>query len=511
MFTRLHLDDWRTIGHYLGMLILLVAIAMIPSFVLALGLGEYSTAIDLMFSIGVTSLVGGALLFCRVVRSALDWRQSLIITGLCWVVLSIFGALPLWFSGHYGSYLDAFFETVSAFTTTGMSLAIDVDHMALSLTMWRCTMHLIGGIGVVVFALALGIFGTGSAAASLYRAEARSGQVMPEIRQTSRFILRVAGIIVAVGTVACFIPLIIIGQEPVRAVLNAFFATAAAFSTGGMTDSGAGLIGYHCWPVECIALVLAALGCINFTLYGDLWKGAYHRFFKDIEIRTIAIWVIALALLMAFALVGSYFTTMGGMVRRGLFEVLSGAFNLGYSTLYSGQILYAMGSGALFVIILAMLICGSASSASGGIKAFRVGIIARSLVQTMREALAPDRARPRTFYYQRGRHILTPELVSSAMIILLLYVVMYAVGAIAGIAYGYDALSAIFDSVSAASNTGLTLGVAGLGMPQPLEIIFIIEMWLGRLEFIAIFAMVVEFFAFLVPQKHSRWRLRRKR
>lgn len=510
MFSRLHLDDWRTICHYLGMLILLVALAMVIPFVLALSLGEYSTAIDFMLSIGITSVAGCALLYFRVVRSTLDWKQSLIITGLCWVVLSIFGALPLWFSGHYSSYLDAFFETVSAFTTTGMSLTIDVDHMALSLTMWRCIMHLIGGIGVVVIALALGIFGTGAAAASLYRAEARSGQVMPEIKQTSRFILKVAVVIVVTGSIACFIPLLVIGQEPIRAALNAFFATAAAFSTGGMTDSGAGLIGYHCWPVECIALVLAALGCINFVLYGDLWKGAYRHFFRDIEVRTIAIWATALALLMAFALVGSYFTTMGGMVRRGLFEVLSGAFNLGYSTLYSGQVLYGMGSGALFVIILAMLICGSTSSASGGIKAFRVGIVARSVVQTIREALAPDRSRPRTFFYQRGKHLLTPDLVSSAMIILLLYIAMYVIGAVAGIAYGYDALPAIFDSVSAASNTGLSLGVAGLGMPQPLEIIYIIEMWLGRLEFIAIFAMVVEFFAFLVPRKRSRWRPRKK-
>ena len=213
---------------------------------------------------------------------------------------------------------------------------------------------------------------------------------------------------------------------------------------------------------------------------------------------------------MAFALVGSYFTTMGGMVRRGLFEMLSGAFNLGFSTLYAGQVLFAMGSGALFVIILAMTICGSASSASGGIKALRIGLITRSFVQTMREALAPDRAQPRTFYYQRGKHLLSSELVSSAMIIMLLYVALYAVGAVAGIAYGYDALPSIFDSVSAASNTGLSLGVASPEMPKPLEVIYIIEMWLGRLEFIAIFAMVVEFFAFLIPQRRSKWWARKK-
>lgn len=511
MINRLHLEDWRIIGHYLGVLILLVAVAMMVPFIMSLVLQEFSTSIDLMLSIGVTAISGSVLLFLKVERSNLDWRHSLVITGLCWVVLSVFGALPLWMSGHYDGYLDAFFESVSAFTTTGMSLCIDVDHMALSLSVWRCFMHLIGGIGVVVIALALGVFGTGSAAASLYHAEAHMGQVMPGIKQTSQFILKVAAIIVVAGSIACTIPLLFVGEEPYKAAINGCLVTAAAFSTGGMTASGLGIMGYHSWPLEAMSLVLACFGIINFVLYGDIWKGIYKNFFKDIEVRTVFIWVTALVTLMALALAGSYFTTTGAVLRRGLFEVLSGAFNLGFSTLHSGQVLFAMGSGALFVIILSMTICGSSSSASGGIKALRIGVIAKSVVQSIKEALAPDRARPRTFFFQRGKHRLTSDLVSSAMIILLLYLVMYAIGAVVGIAYGYDALSAIFDSVSAASNTGLSLGVSSLGMPKPLEVIYIIEMWLGRLEFIAIFAMIVEMLSFTIPRKKFRWIKRRKR
>ena len=96
------------------------------------------------------------------------------------------------------------------------------------------------------------------------------------------------------------------------------------------------------------------------------------------------------------------------------------------------------------------------------------------------------------------------------MIILLLYVVTYVVGAIVGVACGYNALPAIFDSVSAASNTGLSLGVASAGMPRVLEVTFMLEMWLGRLEFVAIFAMIVELFAFVVPSKRMRWRTKKK-
>ena len=349
MIYRLHIHDWRVIAHYLGILIMLVAMAMVFCFVVALALGEYKTAVDFLLSIGISATVGAALILFRYEHGSLDWRQSLIITGLCWVILSLFGALPLSMSGQYANYLDAMFDTVSAFTTTGMSLALDTDHMALSLALWRAIMHLIGGIGVVVIALALGIFGTGSAAASLYRAEARSGQVMPEIRQTSRFILRLAAVIVVVGTIACMIPLFLNGFSVRSALVNGFIVTASAFSTGGMSTHSMGLMYYHSWPLEVIALVLAMLGCINFVLYGDLWRGRTKNFFKDIEVRTLVVWVTALVVLIALAIKGSYFDDLGAMLRRTLFETLSGAFNLGFSTMYTGQILYGMGSGALFV------------------------------------------------------------------------------------------------------------------------------------------------------------------
>ena len=512
MIYRLHLDDWRTIAYYLGTLVLMTAGFMLVPLALAIILAETPAVTAFMTGIGASGVAGALLMMCRVRPAELTWRQALIVTGLCWIVLSAFGAIPLSLSDNYPSYLDAFFETVSCFTTTGLSVCIDQDHMALSIVTWRCVMNIMGGVGVVVIALALGIFGSGSIAASLYQAEGRSGHVMPEIRQTARFIFRVSSVIIGAGTVACAAACLLLGMEPYRAVLNGFFLTASDYTTGGMTAQSAGIVYYHCWPLELITMVVMVFSCINFLLYGDLWKGVVKTFFKDIEVRTIAVWVSLLVLLMMLALsLTSYFTGLGSMLRRGLYEVMSAAFNIGYSTLYPGQLLYAMGTGALFVVILGMCIGGSASSISGGIKALRVGIIVKSIVQTIRTAIAPDRARPRTFFNHRGRQLLTPGLVSGAMTILLMYIVTYAIGAVAGIVYGYDALPAIFESVSAASNTGLTLGIASASMPEGLELVYIVEMWLGRLEFIAFFAMVVELVFTFVPRRHSSARRRRGR
>ncbi len=511
MIHRLHLDDWRTIAYYLGTLVLMTAGFMLVPLALAILLAETTAVVGFMTGIGVAGIAAALLMMCRIRPAVLDWHQALVVTGLCWIVLSAFGAIPLALSDNYPSYLDALFETVSCFTTTGLSVCIDLDHMALSIVAWRCVMNVMGGVGVVVIALALGIFGSGSVAASLYQAEGRSGHVMPEVKQTSRFIFRVSAIVIGVGTVACTIPCLLLGMEPYRAVLNGFFLTASDYTTGGMTSQSAGIVYYHCWPIEAVTMVIMIFSCVNFLLYGDLWRGVVKSFFKDIEVRTIAIWVSLLVVLMMLALVGgSYFAGLGAMLRRGLYEVMSAAFNIGYSTLYPGQVLYAMGTGALFVVILGMCIGGSASSISGGVKALRIGIVVKSIAQTIRCAIAPDRAKPRTFFNHRGRQLLTPDLVSGAMTIMLMYIATYALGAVAGIVCGYEALPSIFESVSAASNTGLTLGISSANMPEALEVVYIVEMWLGRLEFLAFFAMIVELVFTFVSHSHDGSRRKRR-
>lgn len=482
----------------------MAALMFIP-LILAFCMHEYDAAVNFLTSIGITGICGSILLYCKVDQGNMSWRQALVIVGLAWLFLSFFGTFPLWFSGHYASFLDAFFEGVSALTASGLSLVIDVDHMALSVNTWRFIMHLTGGIGVLVIAVALGVFGSGAGVAALYQAEGRNDHVMPEIKQTSRFIAKVSGVILASGFVACVIPLLLKGMSPVRALFSSFWITSSAYATGGMVGQASGIMFYHSWPLEIITLFLMIFGTINFLLYGDLWRGEIKAFFKDIEIRTLAIWIGILVVLMMLALMNaSYFQDAFSMIRRALYLILSAATNTGFTTTYSGQVLYAMSSGAFFVAILAMVVGGSASSTTGGVKALRIGIIVKTVIQTVREALAPDRARPRTFFYHQGRQLLSPELASSAMTILLLYLLTFAVGSILGIAYGYDALPSIFESVSAASNAGLSAGIVSPSMPAGLKLFYMAEMWLGRLEFIALFAMFIQIALSIIPERKRK-------
>ena len=270
MVSRLHLEDWRIICHYLGALILLMAAVMCLPFALALALGELDQAVIFLKCIGITGIVGALLTLAQIKRGTMMRNQALVVTALSWAVLAFFGTLPLWFSGHYASFLDALLEGVSGITATGLSIAVDLDHMALSMVTWRFILHLMGGVGVLVIALALGIFGTGAGAASIYTAEAREGRVMPEIRQMARFIFKVTAIIIAVGTAACSIPLLFGGQAPLRAAFSSLWITISAFATGGMTGQSMGIMASHSWPLEIISVCLMFFGIINFTLLGGI-------------------------------------------------------------------------------------------------------------------------------------------------------------------------------------------------------------------------------------------------
>ena len=181
--------------------------------------------------------------------------------------------------------------------------------------------------------------------------------------------------------------------------------------------------------------------------------------------------------------------------------VVSAFTTTGFQVVTSNQLTTAFTSGAFLTLALIMAVGGSAGSTAGGIKFSRVGIIFKSMVATIKEALAPDSARVVVAYNHVGRRVLSPEIVKEAMTVFILFVVTYVVGALVGIAHGYEATQAIFESVAMTSNGGITTGLATPGMPMSLELFYIFQMWAGRLEFVTLLALMGEVAASFFPRK----------
>lgn len=503
MWQRFTLYDIRVIGHYLGTLILFSAAAMAVPLVTAVLCGEWEPAARYLLAIGITFIVGSLLRFLRIESGRLNRQQALAVTGLAWIVLAFIAAIPLFFSGHYAVYLDALFDAVSGLTTTGASVVLDLDHLSYADNMFRFILHLLGGLGLIVVALSFGLFGK-RVGASLYASEGRSEHVVPNVVQTTRFISKIALGIILVATAIVTVLCLFAGIEPVRATMQSLWLSISAFTTGGFAPMSQSVMYYHSFPIELVLMVLMILGSINFVIHSEVWNGRIEMFFRDIEIRTMVIWLGVMTCVFAASLSASLaFSDLPAMLRRGLFMVISAFSTTGFQNITTNQLTTVFSSGAFLAIALIMAVGGASGSTSGGVKFSRVGIIFKSIVATVKEALAPDSARVAVAYSHVGRRMLSPGIVKEAMTVFILYVITYTVGALVGIAHGYGATQAIFESVTMASNGGVTTGLVTTGMPVSLELFYIFQMWAGRLEFVTLLALLVEIVVSFNPKRRT--------
>lgn len=501
MWQRFSLYDLRVIGHYLGTLTQLFAALMAVPFLTALVFQEWEPAERYLLGIGIALVVGTLLQFLRIEPGRLGRRQALAVTGFAWIVLAFFASVPLFLSGHYATYMDALFDGVSGLTTTGATVALDIDHFSNADNMFRFMMHLVGGLGLIVVALSLGIFGKRSGS-SLYTAEGRSEHVVPNVVQTTQLILRITLVIIFIAAVVLTALCISIGMEPVRAVLQSIWLAISAFNTGGFAPMAESVSYYNSIPIEIFLMLLMILGSISFVVHAEVWKGRLQSFFGDIEIRTMLIWLLVMTVVVAASLSASaLFSDLPAMIRRGLFMVVSAFSTTGFQNVTTNQLTTVFSSGAFLALALIAAVGGSAGSTAGGVKLHRVGIIFKSIVSTVKEAVSPSSARVVVSYNHLGRRVLSSDAVKEAMTVFVLFVITYSVGALVGIAHGYEASQAIMESVSMTSNGGIITGIVTPGMSPSLEAFYIFQMWAGRLEFVTLLAVLAEIIASLAPRK----------
>ena len=504
MWQRLTLYDVRVVGHYLGVLILFSTVGLMPSFLIALLFGEWDAGARYLLSAGIFLIAGSALRFLRIQPGRLTRQQALAVTGLAWLVLAFFSALPLYWSGHYANYLDSLFEAVSGLTTTGASVVQDLDHLAYADNMWRFMMHLMGGLGLVVVGISFGLFGKGGA--SLFTSEARSEHVVPNVVQTAQFIGKICIVFIAISTVMVCTLCLQIGIEPARAFLQSFWISISGFMTAGFVPMSQNIMYYHSYAIEFTLVLVMLMGCINFMLHAEIIHGRTRMFFSDMEIRATAVWLGIIVVVFMASLAGTrVLTELPTMIRRGLFMIVAAFSTTGFQNISGSQLNETSLAGGFLLLAILMAIGACSGSTAGGIKIQRIGILIKGVVATLKETLAPDSARVVASYQHVGRRSITPELVREASTVLLLYGATYVIGSLAGIASGYDASMAIFESVAMASNGGLTSGIVVPGMSWPLELFYLFEMWAGRLEFVTLIAVVIQIVVSATPSSAVGW------
>jgi len=472
--------DFSTILNVLGKLILGLGAFMLIPMIVALFYKELSPFFDFLISFLTATTIGLSLLLVFPRRREVGLTHSFFIVSCGWLVASLLGALPLYLSAHWKSFLDAWFEAMSGFATTGLILVTDLDHLSFSHNMWRHLMMFVGGQGIILAALSILAKGRGSAF-GFYLSEGRQEKILPNVIDTARFIWKVSFVYLSLGVIAFTGVLYLKGLSFDKSFFHSIWLFMAAFDTGGFAPQAQNIAYYHSSLLEMLTVGFMILGAINFNLHFWLWFKNKGEIAKNFEIKTFLCTFTVLLLLMYTSLSG-----LGGLFRKGFYQLISAHSGCGFTNL-AGFELKDFGGFALFVIIIAMALGGGMCSTTGGIKLMRLGFMAKAFLAEVRRWMMPDKAVYKTTYHHLKDQVLEEPRVKEAFIIFSLYLFTYIAGGLIAMALGYEPIPALFESVSATANVGLSAGITTPSMPTTLKVTYIFQMWLGRLEFLAIF------------------------
>ncbi len=489
MFLRPDRDDARLVAYYVGKVIELLGLAMLVPALLAALLGEWNSLTALLIGASLAITTGRAAELRLRTRATLNWSHGMLTAALAWLLGSLYAAVPLFLSGHFGTYLDAVFEGMSGLTTSGLTVVQDLDHLAYSMALWRHLTQFIGGQGIVLAVISL-FAGAAGQLGTLYASEAREERIMPNVVRTAQFIWRVALAYLLIGTAALWIAGRVAGLSAGRALYHGVTIFMAAFDTGGFSPMSTSIGYYHSLSFEVVVAVLMVAGALSFGVHYQLWRGNHRELLRNLETRSIALSLVALAglTILGLARSGTY-ATADAFFRKGMFTALSAHTGTGFGVNSPTLFVSDWGLIAPAAIVGAMALGGMASSTAGGIKAVRIGLTAKGIFKDVRKVLMPESALVVETYHSQRRRILRDEQVRSAVIILLLYVLTYMAGGLLGLFYGFEFTEAMFESTSATANVGLSVGITAPALPNPLKVLYIVQMWIGRLEFMAVFAL----------------------
>jgi trk system potassium uptake protein TrkH len=373
--------NYKMMGRFIAQILAIEALFLLPALLISIGYGEPEAVMGFVYSLGIILAVSGLLFaLCHKASKLFGAREGLVCVGLSWIAMSLLGCLPFVFSGVIPNYIDALFEMVSGFTTTGASILSDVESLPRGLLYWRSFSHWVGGMGVLVFLLALspGVDQGKGFTMHLLRAESPGpdvGKLVPKMRTTASILYT----IYIVMTIIDFVLLLLGGMDWLGALCTAF-GTAGTGGFGIRNDSMGSFSPY----IQNVTTLFMFLFGVNFSCYYLLLLGNVKNVFKDEELRLYIGLAIGIVALIAFNIRDLY-PTWEETIRHAAFQVSSIITTTGYGT--TDFNLWPVFSKSL--ILLLMVVGACAGSTCGGLKCARAMLLFKILRRNIRQVLNP--------------------------------------------------------------------------------------------------------------------------
>ena len=462
----------RFIARLIGLLLAFESIMLLACCCVSMIYGESDLA-AFIISFAVCLVTGVILLLCGQKKKTAPSRyEAYIVVALSWVFFSLFGMLPYLCGGYIPSITDAFFETMSGFTTTGATILDHIENLPHGILFWRSLTQWIGGLGIICFAIVL-LPGFGASSQMLYLSEATGvthSKICPKTRVMARYIFIVYFLLTAIESAL----LMAGGMGLFDAMCHSMTTTA----TGGFSTKQQSIAYWHSPYIEYVVSLFMLLSAINFSLYIIAGKGSWKQLWKNVELKWFAgsVGLLTIIIWVALILNNGYGVEEG--FRKALFQVATCHTSCGFAT--DDYNLWPPFTWML--LIFAMLSGGCTGSTSGGIKNLRLIIITHCIRNQFRQIL-----HPRAVLSVRAGSIFDNKLVRMVLVFLAAYMAVVFMGWTLLMACGVGFTEAMSTVISAMGNVGPGLGSFGpafswAAMPDAAKWILSALMLIGRLE-----------------------------
>lgn len=462
-----------------GFLLMVEAAFMFPSLLIAI-YTDGEDKIPFLIAILISAGLGFILSRKENYKNQIGAKDGLAIVSLGWVMASIIGAIPLYLSDSTPTYIDAFFEIVSGLTTTGATVISDVESLPQGVIFWRSLTHWIGGMGILVFTVAL-LPALGIGGFQIYKAESPgpvAGKIAPRIKDTAKILYKTYTIITL-----CLVILLLIGK---MSLFESLIYTFGTVGTGGYSNKNNSLAFYDSSYIHWVIGIFMVLSGINFSLYYSLYKKRFKEVFKDGELRLYLGMIFGATLAIAINLLLTSYSDFGVAIRDSFFQVSSLMTTTGFSTVdFDLWPNFSKG-----ILLLVMFIGGSAGSTAGGTKVIRILVMLKLIKREITKIFHPRAV----ISLKDNDKVISDDTVINISSYFALYFLIFIISTLLVSLEGIDLISAGSSVLATLNNVGPGLGFVGPTRTfgefhQITKLLFSVLMLLGRLELFTIIAL----------------------